>query len=107
MSARSYRFHPSAREELDAAGERYDEELPRLSLELLDAVDDAIFQIVERPAAWQRAETLAGREIRRFVMPRFPFAVFYYVVDDVVRIVAVAHARRKPGYWRSRLRKGS
>jgi hypothetical protein len=37
-------------------------------------------------------------------MRRFPFAVVYYVVDDIVRIVAVAHGRQKPGYWRVRTR---
>lgn len=104
MSARGYRFHPAAREELDAAGERYDEQLPGLSLEFFDAVEDAISLIVERPVAWQKADTIAGREIRRFVMRRFPFAVVYYVDDDIVRIVAVAHGRQKPGYWRSRAR---
>lgn len=104
MSARGYRFHPAAREELDAAGGRYDERLPGLSLEFFDAVEDAISLIVERPDAWQQSGTVAGREVRRFVMRRFPFAVVYYVVDDIVRIVAVAHGRQKPGYWRVRTR---
>ncbi len=104
MSARGYRFHPAATEELDAAGEWYDAQLPGLSLELLDAVEDAIGLIVERPAAWQRDSTISNREVRRFVMRRFPFSIVYYVVDEIVLIVAIAHAKRKPGYWRSRLR---
>lgn len=37
-------------------------------------------------------------------MRRFPFSIVYYVVDDVVRVVAVAHAKLKPGYWRLRVR---
>lgn len=104
MSARGYRLHPAATEELDAAGEWYDAQRPGLSLELLDAVHDAIALIVERPAAWQRDGVVASREIRRFVMRRFPFSIVYYVVDDLVRIVAIAHAKRRPGYWRVRVR---
>ena len=103
MSAQGYRFHPAATEDLDAAGEWYDRQLPGLSLDLLDAVEDAIELIIQRPAAWQRDGIVADREIRRFVMRRFPFSVVYYVADDVVRIVAVAHAKRRPGYWRQRL----
>lgn len=83
MSARGYRLHPAATEELDAAGEWYDAQRPGLSLELLDAVEEAIARIVERPAAWQRDSVVAGREIRRFVMRRFPFSIVYYVVDDL------------------------
>jgi hypothetical protein len=37
-------------------------------------------------------------------MRRFPFSVVYHVVDDLIRIVAIAHAKRKPGYWRTRMR---
>jgi plasmid stabilization system protein ParE len=107
VNARGYRFHPAATEELDTAGDWYDAQLPGLSLELLDAVAEAIELILERPAAWQRDSVVADREIRRFVMRRFPFSIVYYVVDDIVRIVAIAHAKRKPGYWRMRMRDGS
>jgi hypothetical protein len=37
-------------------------------------------------------------------MRRFPFSIVYYTVDDIVRVVAVAHGKRRPGYWRRRLR---
>lgn len=96
MTARSYSFHPSATEELDAAGEWYDAQLSGLSLELLDAVDEAIELIVERPAAWQRDSVISNRELRRFVMRRFPFSIVYYVVDDIVRM-ALAPARQALG----------
>jgi plasmid stabilization system protein ParE len=104
VSAPGYRFHPAATEELAASGDWYDAQLPGLSLDLFDAVEEAIALIVERPSAWQRDGTVSGREIRRFVMRRFPFSIVYYVVDDNVRIVAVAHGKRRPGYWRVRVR---
>jgi toxin ParE1/3/4 len=52
----------------------------------------------------QREGMVSGRELRRFVMRRFPFSIVYYIVDDIVRVVAVAHGKRRPGYWRVRLR---
>lgn len=50
MSAARYRLHPDATKELDAAGEWYDAQLLGLSLELFDAVEEAIALILERPA---------------------------------------------------------
>lgn len=39
---------------------------------------------------------------RRIVLPRFPYSVVYEVHADHIVIVAVAHQRRRPGYWRDR-----
>jgi toxin ParE1/3/4 len=40
---------------------------------------------------------------RRFVLHRFPFSVVYLDEADELNIVAVAHNKRKPGYWKARL----
>jgi toxin ParE1/3/4 len=39
---------------------------------------------------------------RRLVLPRFPYNLVYEVHDDLLLIVAVAHQRRHPDYWRRR-----
>jgi toxin ParE1/3/4 len=41
-------------------------------------------------------------EVRRFPLRRFPYSIVYYLRDDSIRILAVAHQSRKPGFWRSR-----
>jgi hypothetical protein len=45
-------------------------------------------------APWQR--------VRQYVFPRFPFSLVYRMRGDDVEVLAVAHGRRRPGYWRSR-----
>lgn len=40
--------------------------------------------------------------IRRFLLPDFPFAVPYMVLEDGMVILAVTHVRRRPGYWLKR-----
>jgi hypothetical protein len=35
--------------------------------------------------------------------PRFPFSLVYRVLESEVEVLAVAHGKRRPGYWRSRL----
>ena len=39
---------------------------------------------------------------RRFPLRKFPYSVIYYARADEVRVVALAHHRRRPGYWASR-----
>lgn len=41
--------------------------------------------------------------IRHGSMQVFPYGIFYYVRDNQVVVVAYAHSRRRPGYWRTRL----
>lgn len=46
-------------------------------------------------AAWRHGK-------RRLLMRRFPYSVIYSVAGDEIRILAVAHHSRRPGYWRAR-----
>ncbi len=41
---------------------------------------------------------------RRYLMKRFPFVIVYRVTEERIEVVAIAHGRRKPGYWRKRLK---
>jgi plasmid stabilization system protein ParE len=66
----------------------------------LRELDHAIQQVTEAPAQWPWF--LAGT--RRYVFPTYPYSLVYFVEDEVIRIVAVAHEKRRPGYWRKRLR---
>ncbi len=91
--------HPDAR--IDAL-ETYDWYAQR-SQQVADAFQeefrDAGRAIEHSPELW--ADYLFGT--RRFMMKRFPFVIVYRVTPKRIEIVAVAHARRKPGYWRRRL----
>jgi plasmid stabilization system protein ParE len=67
----------------------------------LRELDHAIQQVTDSPSQWPRY--LAGTS--RYVFPTYPYSLVYFVEDDVIRVVAVAHDKRRPGYWRKRLRK--
>jgi len=56
--------------------------------------------IRERPAAWARWK---DSKVRRKILRQFPYSIFYVVDDDAVVIVAIAHHKRRPGYWKPRL----
>jgi plasmid stabilization system protein ParE len=93
-------LHPEAIEEARAARLWYAERSPLAAAAFVAELDWAVAAIGEAPARWPRH---LG-EARRFVMRRFPFTVLYSELQDRVEVVAVAHTKRRPGYWKHRLR---
>jgi plasmid stabilization system protein ParE len=84
-----------AEAELQDAAAWYDERTPGLGLRFVRAVRNKSDQILESPQLGQLA---AGS--RRILMGRFPYALVYREVsDEEIEIVAVAHLRRRSGYW--------
>lgn len=65
----------------------------------LNGLEQAGRAIQTAPDRW--AEYLYGT--RRYLFKRFPFAVVYRVTADRIEILAVAHARRTPGFWQPRV----
>lgn len=58
-------------------------------------VDRAVERIEEAPRRWP--PYLAGT--RRYLLRRFPFFIAFRESGEGVQVVAVTHARRRPGYW--------
>jgi toxin ParE1/3/4 len=93
-----YRYLPSAREELNEAVAFYEASVLGLGEAFLDDVERAIETIRESPGIGASA----GRRFRKTILRRFPFIIVYAHRDEEIVIVAIAHQRRRPGYWRRR-----
>jgi toxin ParE1/3/4 len=89
----------SAEQELTSAAQWYESKQPGLGSEYLDAIDAAFQAVQEAPETFP---TWEGTSYRKFVVQRFPYVVFYVVGDEEIEVVAVAHGRRRPGYWLNR-----
>ena len=50
---------------------------------------------------------LGERGVKRLLMGRFPFSVVFVVTGEHVVVLALAHHRRKPNYWRDRLKQAT
>ena len=94
------RLHPEASREIEAAAMRYESSSGGLGDEFLTEVSRGLAAVAESPSTWSRHPRM--RRVRRFTLSRFPYSVLYLVARDEIRVVAVAHAARRPGYWRSR-----
>ncbi len=92
------RFHPSARAELREARAWYMERSPLSAAAFAQDVATAVDRIAEAPTRYPAAE----HGTRCFVLQRFPFNIFYRAGPTEIVIVAVAHQKRRPGYWRNR-----
>jgi plasmid stabilization system protein ParE len=94
-------FHSAARAELDEAMGFYERRAPGLGLAPATKVEGAAAKIAESPDAWPRH---GHSEFRKFFTDRFPFIIFYMDLPDSVWVAAVAHASRRPDYWKRRRR---
>ncbi|MEX2215646.1 MAG: type II toxin-antitoxin system RelE/ParE family toxin [Phycisphaeraceae bacterium] len=94
------RWHELAEEDFVEAVYWYKDKDPRVAEAFSDAIDHAVEMIVTAPERWptHRYGT------RRYVVRDYPYSVVYLVKSDHVFIVAVAHGRRRSGYWRKRLK---
>ncbi len=98
------RIAPEAEEELAAAALWYETKRPGLGADLLAAVDEALEQISENPLAspiWRQ-----GEPFRRCGVRRFPYVVFFTASEEGMLALAIAHSKRRPGYWAERTARG-
>lgn len=101
MTARQLEIHPEALTEAEDALIWYSERSTHAPGAFLAELEQAITAVVDAPRSWP----LIDGECRRYPLSRFPYAVVYRERSaNLVQIVAIAHGRRRPGYWRARVR---
>ncbi|WP_101847389.1 hypothetical protein [Zhihengliuella sp. ISTPL4] len=98
----TWREHAEALDEYRAAAKWYEASRPGWGDVFMDAVDAAIESILDPTIRWGVYRHRTPRVYSRSVAG-FPFDILYAVIDDEVFVLAYAHERRRPGYWRHRL----
>ena len=93
-----FSIHEAAETEINEAADFYDLENPGLGSVFIDEIQKAIESISEFPDA---APLIRGR-VRKRAVVKFPYSLVYSVRQDEIRILAVAHQKRRPFYWRGR-----
>jgi plasmid stabilization system protein ParE len=94
-----HEFHPEAAAEFEEAVRFYKERGRNLGKRLAREVKTTIRKIVATPDRWRVLE----EDVRRCLVRVFPYSVLYTIEADYILIIAVAHGKRQPGYWRHRL----
>lgn len=97
--------HPEASEELDSAVALYESERPGTGLKLLLSVRRRIELASRFPVIGSSVRGFEARfDVRHQVVKRFPFVVITARIRGERMVVAVAHTRREPGYWKKRIK---
>lgn len=84
---------PAARAELEAAAIFYAERDPSAARRFMKAVRAKLNSLWRTPGLG---------DVRAVIVPKFPYRVVYRLAPRVIHVLAFAHMKREPGYWRAR-----
>lgn len=99
MNRKPLRIRSEAQEEINSAFEWYFQRSPAAAEAFLTEIGASLEQIVSHPQLYP-AYT---KNTRRRILERFPYSVIFQEKDDVILVIAIAHAKRRAGYWRRRI----
>jgi plasmid stabilization system protein ParE len=91
-------FHEIAEQELNDAAGYYEAQSSGLGLAFLAEVEYSMDRILEHP----EAAPFVNQVVRKMLIRRFPYSVMYSVQPEGIHILAIAHQKRRPMYWRGR-----
>ncbi|HYX71294.1 MAG TPA: type II toxin-antitoxin system RelE/ParE family toxin [Nitrososphaera sp.] len=90
---------PEAEREIQEAFDWYEERSEGLGAEFLRTADACLSGVQRNPEAYQ----LVHSEVRRVLLRRFPYALFYLVREDTIIVLACFHIKRSPADWQRRI----
>jgi toxin ParE1/3/4 len=98
------RLDPEAEEEIAAGIDWYEKQRPGLGAEFLDEITVAMRSLQAPGAECGAVHGVPGElGVRRKLVRRFPYLIIFIELEHAVRVIAVTHGARRPGYWRRRI----
>ena len=94
----SVSIHEVADIELKEAARYYESKVDGLGFAFLDEVERVVKLIRDNPESAPRIYKV----VRRKILRGFPYSIMYSIVDDSIRILAIANQKRRPFYWQDR-----
>lgn len=82
--AEAYQYYESCRE--------------NLGTDFILCIDESISRIKKNPRQYK----VIYRNVHRALVRRFPFGIYYVLIDKSISIIAVLHARKNPKHWQAR-----
>jgi plasmid stabilization system protein ParE len=91
-------FHLEAESDVIQAFRWYEEKMSGLGARFRLSLDAALAAIQAHPEAYP----VVHKQVRRALLRRFPYGVFFLVIGEDILVLAVSHASRDPRHWRQR-----
>lgn len=92
-------IRPEAEADMAEAFDWYDERRAGLGGEFLAEVNAVFEKVIEHPLRF----AVLYRDVRRALVRRFPYKVFFYIEAHKAVVIGVIHAKRHPRAWQSRV----
>ena len=92
-------FTQAARWELIEAQDWYEGEAPGLGRHFREAID----ALTERMSANPRQFPVVLKDVRRALLRRFPYSLFFLIEGETLLVIACFHASREPAQWQKRI----
>lgn len=102
---KSIEFDPAAEAELTDAATHYEDRVEGLGHRFFEEFEAVIELIHEWPTGFVRVDVpeAGGLQIRRAGLKRFPYSIVFIALKNTIRVLAVAHQKRRFLYWRNRV----
>lgn len=91
-------LRPYVEQDLDEASRWYEERRQGLREEFLQVVEGVFSRIKENPQLYPTVHT----DIRRAPLTRFPYGIYYALIEGAIHVLAIVHDARHPSVWRGR-----
>lgn len=94
-------FLPEAENDMIISAQFYNDRENNLGNDFLNEIEAGINKIKINPKRWN----FIADSIQKYLMKRFPFTIYYeyFEREELVVIIAFAHHKRNPNYWKSRI----
>jgi hypothetical protein len=102
VASRPFSLHRLASREIEHERRYYQRRVAR-GADLIEAVEDALSRMSGRPDSFAPRATVRAVTIRSVRLKGFPFRLYFGDLGDALRVYALAHERRRPGYWSRRV----
>jgi toxin ParE1/3/4 len=88
-------YHPSLHAELEEVRDYYESQSLGLGQDFVDEFERQVLKIAAMPERWM----IVRRDLRRSLMKRFPYVIFFRIIeDDGIRVTVVKHEKRHPSF---------
>ncbi|HEV2846587.1 MAG TPA: type II toxin-antitoxin system RelE/ParE family toxin [Thermoanaerobaculia bacterium] len=89
---------PKAEQEAREAAKWYEDRSPGLGAAFLEIVESVLAGLSENPYRFP----VIHKNVRRALLSRFPYGVFFRILPDRIRVIAIMHLSRNPNRWQDR-----
>ncbi len=84
--------------DFDKSYEYYSEENPKVADSFYKQINLSLENLKQHPVSFP----VAYKNVRKFVVKKFPFVIYYQLIDSVIRVIAIFHTSRNPEIWNDR-----